>query len=121
KINTLDLTKFLTMAAHPWSGRYFPNVPITVTALPAPGYKFVQWQGADTSTNRTITLTLAANATLTASFAVDPNWKPPVQPPPLLPPAGARDLALGGIATQSSTAAATWASLAIDGDLNGSL
>ena len=28
---------------YPWTGTYFQNVPVTVTAVPKPGYRFVSW------------------------------------------------------------------------------
>ena len=34
----------LTIEESNWSGYYFENVPISVTAIPRPGYKFVEWQ-----------------------------------------------------------------------------
>ncbi|MFT4640062.1 MAG: hypothetical protein ACI8T1_003387, partial [Verrucomicrobiales bacterium] len=30
-----------------WTGRYFDGVPITLTALPKPGYRFATWEGLD--------------------------------------------------------------------------
>lgn len=119
KVNTLDLGGRLVDVKQPWVGRYFPNVPITVTALPRPGYKLVQWQGASNAAQGTITLNLNANASLTAVFAADPNGKPmppPVNPPP---PPGVRNVALGRPATQSSTAGLAAAALAVDGDGSG--
>ena len=120
KINTLDLSRRLTDVAKPWSGQYFTDVPITVTALPKPGYKFVQWQGASNSNQATVTLPLQADATLTALFAADPNPPPPPPPPPA-PPPGLRNVALGATASQSSTQGPAGPGLAVDGDRNGAL
>ncbi len=44
----------------------FKNTPVEITAEPAPGYAFVSWSNGET--NPTITLTLTADATLTANF-----------------------------------------------------
>ncbi len=61
-VNTIDITKF------PWSGLYFNNNTITLTAIPAPGYTFVTWQGAVVSTNPTITLTKNSATSVHAVF-----------------------------------------------------
>lgn len=37
-----------------WSGKYYTDYPITVTAIPTDGYKFVGWSGSVTSDNATI-------------------------------------------------------------------
>ena len=118
QVNTvnLGLGGRLVDVSRPWTGRYFPNVPITVTALPAPGHKFVGWQGATSSLQPTETLTFNSDSAITATFAPDPMWKPPVKPQPPVPPPGMRNLASGGTATQSSSSNATHAALAIDGD-----
>lgn len=118
KINTVDLSRRLLSVAQPWQGRYFPGVPITVTALPRPGYRFVSWQGPTASNQASVTLTLSADTALTALFEKDPAPPPPPPPPPATP-AGLRNVALGAAATQSSTAGAAAASLAVDGDRSG--
>ncbi|MBN4051490.1 CotH kinase family protein [bacterium AH-315-M05] len=38
KINTVDIEQF------PWAGIYFDSVPITITAIPNPGFTFSFWQ-----------------------------------------------------------------------------
>ena len=37
-----------------WIGKYYTDYPITVTAVPADGYKFVSWSGSVTSANDAI-------------------------------------------------------------------
>ena len=61
-LNSIDLTSF------PWSGKYFKNVPITLTAIPAPGYTFVRWEGAVSSTNPTIQITTDIATTVNAVY-----------------------------------------------------
>ena len=64
--------------------------------VPAPGFKFTGWQGATSSLQPTETLTFNSDSAITATFATDPMWKPPVKPqPPSPPPPGMRNLALG--------------------------
>jgi CotH kinase protein/Chitobiase/beta-hexosaminidase C-terminal domain/Lamin Tail Domain/FlgD Ig-like domain len=48
QINTLLLNSF------PWSGKYFPLVPVTIAAIPKPGHKFNSWSDGDTSRAKTI-------------------------------------------------------------------
>lgn len=68
QLNSLKLSKF------PWKGSYFPDVPITLTALPKVGYKFVKWTGITTgSTSATVKVSPQANMVVTAIFEPDGN------------------------------------------------
>ena len=68
QLNSLKLSNF------PWQGAYFPDVPITLTALPKVGYKFVKWTGITTGSNlATIKVVPKANLVLTAVFEPDGN------------------------------------------------
>ena len=58
-----------TMGTVTGSGSYAYGTTATLTATPATGYHFVQWNDADTHATRTITVT--SNATYTATFAPD--------------------------------------------------
>jgi len=51
----------------PWSGTYFDGVPMTITAEPAPGRRFVRWQETG-ETDPAAILTLTEDVTLTAVF-----------------------------------------------------
>ncbi len=53
------------------TGKFFQNVPIKFKAVPKLGYKFAHWEGASTSTNANIELTLAVDTTLNAIFEID--------------------------------------------------
>jgi hypothetical protein len=63
RLNTLDLTAF------PWSGIYFHDYPITVTARPAAGYRFVRWELADQSLGQ-LTESIALNTPETRATAI---------------------------------------------------
>ncbi|MBV5312865.1 MAG: CotH kinase family protein [Prolixibacteraceae bacterium] len=66
QLNSLKLTNL------PWKGTYFPDVPITLTAIPQAGYRFVKWTGITTgSTSATVTLAPKAGLDLTAVFEND--------------------------------------------------
>ena len=71
RLNTMDI-KSSTMGVqphpYPWVGYYFKGVPITVEAIPMPGYRFSHWSGASGSTNALISLTLTSDIELTAHF-----------------------------------------------------
>lgn len=54
--------------SYSWTGTYFTGIPITLTALPNPGYRFVRWEGDVASTDETVTVTLSANSTVRAVF-----------------------------------------------------
>lgn len=61
KVNTIDLTGRLSAAAPSWTGRYYPEVPVTLEAKPKPGYVFVGWQGASTAGTATINPSVATD------------------------------------------------------------
>src|SRR5690606_918635 len=48
RINTIDInetTEGIGENAYPFSGEYFHGVPMTLEAIPAPGYQFAGWSG----------------------------------------------------------------------------
>src|SRR5690606_32498956 len=56
-INTIDVkdgTPGISGNPYPWTGVYFSNIPVTLTAVALPGYAFSHWTGASTSTDATI-------------------------------------------------------------------
>ncbi len=55
-------------SSYPFSGKYFMNLPITLTAIPEPGYKFVRWEGSSDSPDIKITRSLNFNEKYTAVF-----------------------------------------------------
>ncbi len=39
----------LIIKTYPWTGTYFKNNPVQVTAMPLPGYEFERWEGMDSN------------------------------------------------------------------------
>jgi hypothetical protein len=68
KLNTLDI------AAFPWSGTYFQGVPIQVTALPNPGYRFEGWSGTVSPNLASTAIDLEGDISLTARFVADNQY-----------------------------------------------
>jgi hypothetical protein len=70
KVNTIDLGRVLRATAVPWTGKYYPEVPVILEAKPAPGYQFVGWQGALTSHSASLSVKVdALGPTYQAVFA----------------------------------------------------
>ena len=59
-------------ASYPWSGVYFNGNPVTITAIPNPGYTFDHWRSNVTITsnnpNQAVTYNFTANDAITAYF-----------------------------------------------------
>lgn len=62
-------TSVVDLSDGSWSGQYFTDYPITVTAQPAPGAKFVGWQGDVESDQNAITVPMDGGVHLEAVFA----------------------------------------------------
>ncbi len=62
------LNDFLPVRSSPWSGSYFSGVPVKLTARPAPGYIFEGWEGAVTSSDPTLEVTMTGTTTIRARF-----------------------------------------------------
>lgn len=65
KLNSQLLQKF------PWYGIYFPDVPIDLAAIPAPGFRFSHWIGAAPSDQANITTGIVDRQEITAVFVPD--------------------------------------------------
>ncbi|TCO06890.1 CotH kinase family protein [Natronoflexus pectinivorans] len=69
-INTIDIhpsTPGISENPYPWNGVYFSEIPITITAIPEPGYKFHKWKEID-SNQRELKITPNDDIELTAIF-----------------------------------------------------
>ncbi|MBC8173189.1 MAG: CotH kinase family protein [Chitinophagales bacterium] len=67
KINTIY------PAPYPWNGKYFDGVPVTLTAIPNPGYTFDHWKPNDIipagSYDQSLTANLSSSLNFTAQFS----------------------------------------------------
>lgn len=76
KINTIDVsnaTPGIVENPYPWTGIYFKNIPITLTAKAKKGYIFSHWSGDVTGTSPEITFTPDGDRNIQANFVVDPS------------------------------------------------
>ena len=62
-------TSLLDLSSGSWSGQYFTDYPITVTAAANDGYKFVGWKGDTDGAGETVTVSVDGGITLEAVFA----------------------------------------------------
>ena len=51
-----------------WSGKYFTDIPINITAIPNEGIKFKEWNGDKTSNEETLEISLDKETTIIANF-----------------------------------------------------
>lgn len=56
-----------------WTGAYWDGVPVTLTAIPAPGYRFIEWVGTQSSDQRTLIVNPENDVDLAARFELDPG------------------------------------------------
>jgi hypothetical protein len=68
QLNSIEVREF------PWKGNYFTGVPVTLTAMPNPGYKFKEWQGiTEVKSNPAVTV-LSSDISVAAVFEQDSNF-----------------------------------------------
>ncbi|MCC5929268.1 MAG: CotH kinase family protein [Cyclobacteriaceae bacterium] len=70
KVNTLTISSDfpgIELNPYPWSGIYFSGIPITLKAIPKPGYRFVRWAELDNK-NEEIEIIPDDDVQLTAIF-----------------------------------------------------
>lgn len=63
RVNSQPVSQF------PWDGQYFRGVPVTLTAMPAAGYRFAGWSDSTLGLSPTVTLPASGDLRLTAHFA----------------------------------------------------
>jgi hypothetical protein len=71
KLNTIDIlatTPGINANPYPWTGVYFSNVPVKLTAIAKNGYVFSHWEGFSTSTNAEISVVTNSNFSIKAVF-----------------------------------------------------
>jgi len=78
KINTIEINRDTPGVENPsnWTGIYFKNIPITLTALPKPGYRFSHWEGVNSfiAKNENIKIFPNSDMEITAIFEeIDTN------------------------------------------------
>lgn len=62
-------TSQIDLSSGSWTGSYFTDYPITVTAQPLDGYEFLGWKGAATGPENTVTVCVDGGILLEAVFA----------------------------------------------------
>ena len=65
KINTV------TPLDYPWTGIYFDDIPVQLTARAEPGYRFIGWEGSVESNESSISVNVLSNMDITAIFESD--------------------------------------------------
>ena len=88
RINTIDIQPGRVGVADqpwPWSGIFFQDVPITITALPAEGYEFTGWEGRDHAGETVTFRTFEQELSLTALFEATMVTAEPSESDPDLP------------------------------------
>jgi len=62
RLNSINIRNY------PFNGAYFRNIPVKMTAIPKPGYKFSGWIGNVNSTQPEITFNMATGGNFNANF-----------------------------------------------------
>lgn len=71
RINSLDINENsagIKKAVYPWAGTYFNGIPITITAIPAKGHKFVRWEGDFYGNSEDLNVVISGDITIKAVF-----------------------------------------------------
>jgi hypothetical protein len=105
----------ITPAEYPWSGIYYSDVPVTLTAIPRQGYHFAYWEGVESWTAPVkairITLLVSQATTVRAVYMPDGTSQTPLF---VLPnPVGAGTPASALIYSEAGTV--SWSLVAANG------
>ena len=75
RVNTIDIlptTPGVNTNAYPWTGSYFDNISITLTARPKTGYKFKHWiYNSTILTDSILTISTVSDRSYMAVFEID--------------------------------------------------
>jgi len=74
KMNTIEVTDNtpgIAVNPYPWSGIYYKNIPVTLTAKAKEGYTFTHWSGDVSGTSPQITFTPDVDKQIQANFVLD--------------------------------------------------
>lgn len=80
KVNSILINANLegtSASVYPWKGLYFEDLPVQLTAVAKPGYRFVAWQNTS-ETNPIINFQSDIDTTWTAIFEIDPAFLQPI-------------------------------------------
>ena len=80
KVNSILINEQLPgifPGVYPWTGHYIDGVDLPLTAVPRPGYRFVEWLETG-DTEDSITWIPSTDTTFTAVFEPDPDFQPVV-------------------------------------------
>lgn len=80
KVNSIFIDETLegiNSSVYPWKGTYFNNHEMKITAIPKPGYRFVEWLDLNENSNE-IPISIISDTLFTAIFEVDPNYIVPL-------------------------------------------
>lgn len=72
KINNTPInseTPGVSASPYPWSGNYFDGIPVSLVAIPQPGFQFSHWSGDVESSQDTLSLTPSSDLNIQANFA----------------------------------------------------
>ncbi len=69
----IQINTIIPDAAGGWSGQYYPDCPVTLTAIPDDGAAFAGWSGDLSGSDTTMTLTLSQAMSVQANFAEAPE------------------------------------------------
>ena len=71
RVNTIHIrpdTPGVSDYPWPWQGMYFGDVPVTIEAIPAPGYLFSHWEGASVENQEIVTINSNTDLSINAVF-----------------------------------------------------
>ena len=69
---------YINPTSYPWTGSYFKGIPIRLTAIAKPGYRFAGWQGVYPADSTSIRVLLAVDSTFRAIFEPDSSLSSPI-------------------------------------------